>query len=70
MTIDVAVIYPDGQVKKMTVPEDRRSISLDYKQHELTMPIEAYVLDGAECYFARTQSEISDSEIEAALRAI
>jgi len=70
MTIDVAVIYPDGQVKKMTAPEGRRAISVMYNQHELTMPIEAYILDGAECYFARTQSEISDSEIEAALRAI
>jgi len=70
MTIDVAVIYPDGQVKKMAVLEDRRAISVMYNQHELTMPIEAYVLDGAERYFARTQSEISDSEIEAALRTI
>lgn len=70
MTIDVAVIYPDGQVKKMTVPEDRTSISVEYNQHNLTMPIEAYVLDGAEHYFARTQSVISDAEIEAALTSI
>ncbi|MDU5454455.1 MAG: hypothetical protein E6095_13120 [Pseudescherichia vulneris] len=70
MTIDVAVIYPDGQVKKMTVPEDRRAISVEYNQHELTMPIEAYILDGAWRYFARTQSEISNPEIEAALRSV
>lgn len=69
MTIDVAVIYPDDQVKKMTVPEDRRSISVEYNQHNLMMPIEAYVLDGAEHYFARTQSEISDADIEAAIRS-
>lgn len=70
MKIDVAVIYPDGQVKKITVPEDRRAISVMYNQHELTMPIEGYVLDGVECYFARTQSKMSDSEIEAALKTI
>lgn len=70
MTIDVAVIYPDGQIKKVTVPEDRKSISVEYNQHNLTMSIEVYVLDGVERYFARTQSEISDAEIEAALKSI
>ncbi|WP_194206793.1 hypothetical protein [Superficieibacter sp. 1612_C1] len=70
MKVSVAVIYPDGQVKKMTIPEDTRSISVEYNQHNLTMSIEAYVLDGVERYFARTQSEISDAEIEAALKSI
>lgn len=70
MNISVAVIYPDGQVKEIIVPAERRSISVEYNHHNLTMPIEVYVLDSAEHYFARTQSKISNSEIEVALRSI
>lgn len=68
--MNVAVIYPDGNVKQVDLPENRRLMSIHDKQHELIMPIEICLLDGVERHFARTQSLISDSMVTATLRSI
>lgn len=66
--MNVAVIYPDGKVKKINLPENRRLLSIHDKQHELIISVEVCVVNGVEHHFDRTQSSISDSTVKAALR--
>ncbi len=69
MPRNVVAILPGDKLDHVTVKEDLKSLSFTGdKGAILSLPVEEYELDGEKYYFVRYSANVTEHEVEKAIR--